>query len=577
MANRNEEVTFGTVPYPKAPRTKFKMQTVRRLQTMQHGKLTPFFVAPVYPGDTWQLDTNIFCRMDVSSKVPLDDIYIDVYYFFVPYRLLDEKFVKIFGDTGDPYDDQLYSAPYFELQYSRDDDPDGIYLANAVLDSPLFYLNYSFVRPSSGETFSDHICSYPLMAYWSICNYYFRDEQLQASVDLQSFVDTTFYIDSYYFQNSYNSLFTVNRLPDYFSIGFTSPQRGLAQTIPLSSVAPLSIGNDIYSLGGNLKTNVVGDANSFSTNGTTILFSGSDKVIRGQRMNGIPSSGGGATSVNSLNLVVDLSNAGGTIDQLLLNASIQDLYRTKAMYGTRYSEVLKGQWAIEANDYLLGNPLYLGGKRGILSNVPVLNTASETTDMSGNSATLFNDDGFFHSFIEHGLIMGLCCTRIKHTYAQGLDHHLYRNLTELDFYNRAFANIGFQGKPVDNIYNEGYIVSRFDSIPVFNYDQAWDELRQLPSRVAGGFSPLSGSGYIDLRTKWSYVDYYQNRPTFNPVWLGEDHANVARTLTGTLLPFASNTSLDAKSHQYMMAFYSHPVVTRELPAYSIPPSLGKRF
>lgn len=569
MPNRNEEVTFGTVPYPKAPRTKFKMQTVRRLQTMQHGKLTPFFVAPVYPGDTWQLDTNIFCRMDVSSKVPLDDIYIDVYYFFVPYRLIDSDFTKIFGDTGDPYDDNLYSAPVMTVTYNpADDDSDRSGLLNAVLSNPLFYLNYSFAGRNA--VIQDDVSAYPIMAYWSICNYYFRDEQLQASVDLEQFKNVSFIIDGNGQEMDGTKLFNVNRLPDYFSIGFTSPQRGAAQTIPLSNVAYLTALDENYTLNHPIKVN----ENSSSAPKWLSVPSLSSELVM---MSSSASQSGAPYSINSLNLAVDLSSAAGTIDQLLLNASIQDLYRTKAMYGTRYSEVLKGQWAIEANDYLLGNPLYLGGKRGILSNVPVLNTASETTDMSGNSATLFNDDGFFHSFIEHGLIMGLCCTRIKHTYAQGLDHHLYRNFTELDFYNRAFANIGFQGKPVDNLYNIGYSVSNFENIPVFNYDQAHDELRQLPSRVAGAFSPLSGPNFNDLRTKWSYVDYYQAQPTFNPIWLNEDFSNVARTLTGTLIPYAAQTTLGGNNPQYMMAFYSHPVVTRELPAYSIPPSLGKRF
>lgn len=562
MPSRNMETTFGTVPVPHSPRSKFKMQTVRRLQTQLHGAVTPFFIAPVYPGDTWNIDTNVFCRADVSAKVPLDDIYLDIYYFFVPYRIIDDNFVKIFGDTGDPYDDQVYEVPNLDVVYGTDNEAD---LNDHCLLDPLFYLNYNVAKyptiPDGQNEVHDVISAYPLMAYWSIINYYFRDEQLQASIDLEQFKNNDYFIDELFDYTYGNLMFQANRLADYFSVGFTSPQRGPAQVLNLSAIkAPVFA---ISSASGSLP----------STISSVLGFSG-DEIVAGKEYPLVGASSGSFSGFYKEPIYADLSNVNaGSIDQLLLYDAIQNLYRTKSLYGTRYVEVLQGQWDIDASDYLLGNPVYLGGTRGTLSNIPVLDTASNLADMAGNSATLFNDGGFFKSFIEHGVIIGVSCTRIKHTYTQGLDHHLYRTFNELDFYNKAFSNIGFQGKPADGIYNEVY--TREQEIPVFNYDQAWDELRNMPSRVAGYFNPNSGMEYSDFRKTWSYADYYNERPTFNGKWIQEDPRNVSRTLTEKLIPNASSLS---DGHQFMFAYYTHPVVTRELPTYSIPASLSnKRF
>ena len=81
---RNQTSTFYNLPSTSKPRNKFKFPVSKKHLTCQHGRITPFFTQIVYPGDTFKVDSNVFARADISAKVPLDDVIVDIYYFYVP-------------------------------------------------------------------------------------------------------------------------------------------------------------------------------------------------------------------------------------------------------------------------------------------------------------------------------------------------------------------------------------------------------------------------------------------------------------------------------------------------------------
>ena len=60
--NRNNERHFARIPEMKASRTRFNRdQTI--LTTFDAGKLIPFYVDEVLPGDTFGVDTAAIIRM----------------------------------------------------------------------------------------------------------------------------------------------------------------------------------------------------------------------------------------------------------------------------------------------------------------------------------------------------------------------------------------------------------------------------------------------------------------------------------------------------------------------------------
>ena len=551
--NRNVDDHFNKTPTPHFPRSRFDMGIHKRLQTQGHGRIYPFFARMVYPGDTWQMDMTTFCRTDTSLRVPLDDIYLDTYWFFIPFRVIDENFPKVLGE-GEPsdYDDVSYGMPDLEI-----DDQ-----TTLTINSIFQYLGYNqlAVTDNNDGTYNyfaqeDHINPYTLAAYYKVYNDWFRDENLDASIPYKDIYGS----DTSTIQALQGTLFDdfnclkVNRFHDYFSSGSIAPQKGPAQTIPLGTSAPVG---------------VFGPSTGTTTSGSVLGFNFGTSVVEDKFVQAIGDLSG-ITGGTNLNVVADLSKAAGTINELRLAFAIQALYERRGRFGTRYIETIRGQWGIEVPDSFFLRPEYLGGNRVTLNNVPVLSTenSSQLGQMSGNSATLSNGGSWTKTFIEYGIILGVSCTRVKHAYAQGLRKELFSLKTQLDLYNPVFANIGLQPVMAKELCNDPS--DPLNDELVFNYQEPWAELRCDFDTYAGLFGSFSSNS--ELKNKWHYGDYYLQSPSFSASWLKEPYQNVARTLTGQLINGAGSTELEG--HQFMFGYYYHPIVTRILPSHSIPVEL----
>ena len=96
--NRNNERHFNQVPEMRASRTRFNRdQTI--LTTFDSGKLIPFYVDEVLPGDTFDVDTAAIIRMTTPKYPVMDDAFIDFYYFYCPNRILWDEFKQFMGEV----------------------------------------------------------------------------------------------------------------------------------------------------------------------------------------------------------------------------------------------------------------------------------------------------------------------------------------------------------------------------------------------------------------------------------------------------------------------------------------------
>lgn len=582
-----------SVPTNRKPRTKIDFGIVDHLSSAQHGRLTPNYIKPIFPGDTFTMkDFAGFAYADKSLRLPLNDILYDQFFFFVPFRIIDRKnWEKVLGHRDSPYDNNIYSVPQFTYhitQRNAGQSPsdqtllDGISkLAPHLLPSFLGYSPAKLNTFVSGNAtlFDDTVLNgsaYPLMAYWTIWNEFFRDENLDASIDA-----ATALTNIGYSSNSIDFLLAtnnkdpntvmgllenlhiiperVNKLHDPLTSGMISPQKS-----PDGQPVPLFLGG-AAPLAGTF---------GFKTADGADLPSGL-QALYGSSVSGAPvgdvevytAGGVDGVKIDSSNAYVDLSQATAVdINALRLAFAIQSLYEAKGRFGSRYIEYIRGIWGISVPDSMLDRPEYLGGVRLAMNNMPVLNQADNLGLFSGYSATLFNGCNFDKTFLEYGFIIGLHCERVRHMYPQGRDVDVWDKSVELDFYNPKFAELGFMGYKKDLIYSG-------DS-SIFNYNEAWTYERAQLSRASGIFGPLGGTIYQEYREKWTYADYYDQVPTFNAGWLKEPTENVARTMTGELIINATDAVI---GFQYMFDFKFHPVITRIIPVYSTPADLGGRW
>jgi hypothetical protein len=104
------------VPQMHTSRTRFKRdQTI--LTTFDSGKLIPFFVDEVLPGDTFQVDTSAIIRMTTPKYPVMDDAFIDFYYFYCPNRILWDNFKYFMGEVeATPWmQAKTYSVPKIRI------------------------------------------------------------------------------------------------------------------------------------------------------------------------------------------------------------------------------------------------------------------------------------------------------------------------------------------------------------------------------------------------------------------------------------------------------------------------------
>lgn len=579
-----------SVPTNRKPRTKIDLGIIDHLSSSQHGRLTPNYIKPIFPGDTFTMkDFAGFAYADKSLRLPLNDILYDQFFFFVPFRIIDRKnWEKVLGHRDSPYDNNIYSVPQFSFKITTKAASDNYTDTREEAFSKILpHLLPSFLGnnlanlatfDSSGTTkYDDNVISgsaYPLMAYWEIWNQFFRDENLDASIDattaltaLRNFASVLNYLkanntDVGLAMTKLEELHIiperVNKLHDPLTSGMITPQKS-----PDGQPVPLFLGG-AAPLAGSFGFKTADGQNLPS--GLQALYgsavSGSPGKVEVYTVDGLD-----GVQIDASNAYVDLSEATAVdINALRLAFAIQSLYEAKGRFGSRYIEYIRGIWGLTVPDSMLDRPEYLGGVRLAMNNMPVLNQADNLGLFSGYSATLFNGCNFDKTFLEYGFVIGLHCERVRHMYPQGIDLDVWDKQVELDFYNPKFAELGFMG------YKKSLIYAGVETI--FNYNEAWTYERAQLSRASGIFGSLGGSVYQEYREKWTYADYYDQVPTFNSGWLKEPTENVARTMTGELIVNATNS---VYGFQYMFDFKFHPVITRIIPVYSTPADLGGRW
>ena len=550
--NRNNERHFNQIPQMKASRTRFNRdQTI--LTTFDAGKLVPFYVDEVLPGDTFNVDTAAIVRMTTPKYPVMDDSFIDFYYFFCPDRILWDNFKHFMGEVEEtPWmPTKTYAVPQIKI--------------NGTSEKPApeekSILDYMGVPTKINKPFS--INALPIRAYVKIWNEFFRDENVDNAAVLKSDdADVTYTMSTGEADTmekeleeavTGGNLLPVNKFHDYFTSCLPYPQRGPEVTIGLTGTAGVYAYSDK-----NLKKKKEATINSFASQtdfgGTTnqrlydmFLWTGTTAQMYV----------GDGTKKDTYYLGADLSKVEATtINQLRQAISVQQYYEALARGGSRYREQVRAIWDVIISDKTVQVPEYLGGGRYHVNINQIVQTSGQQSnndtpigETGAMSVTPINESSFTKSFEEHGFVLGVCCVRHNRSYQQGLERFWSRR-DRLDYYVPQFANLGEQ--PVKK--KEIMLTGDATDDETFGYQEAWADYRMKPSRVSG-LMRSNATGTLDF---WHYADNYAAVPTLSQEWMAEGKAEIARTLIVEDEP------------QFFGAIRVANKTTRRMPLYSVP-------
>ena len=558
--NRNVESHFALNPTNlDMPRSKFDMSHGYKT-TFNAGLLIPLGEPlECLPGDTIQFGAGMACRMQPMVHPPMDNMYLDTYWFAVPLRLLWDHFPEFMGENRF----SSWTQPT-EYEVPVTTSPEGGWTEDTIADY--------FTVPTKVNA---EISSFPLRAYCLIWNEWFRDQNLQDPTEFLTDDTTVSGSNGGVYQTDAikgGKPLPVSKYHDYFTSALPEPQKGPDVLLPLGNLAPVLPLAEEHTITGNpVATKYRGLNGGDITSGDRlkpVFFAvpdvdGADENHKNQ-LTGISLSGSLPVMTNNgrmypSNLYADLANATPvTINQFRLAYQTQRLYEKDARGGTRYTEIIRSHFGVTSPDARLQRPEYLGGKRIPINVNEVVQTSatdeavSPQGNVAGKSLTLDKAEGIFtKSFTEHTLVIGLACVRYDHTYQQGLSRQFSRR-RRFDFYWPALANIGEIGIKNKEIYLQG----NEEDDEVFGYQEAWAEYRYRNSRVTGQFR-TNATGTLD---SWHFADYYKTLPTLGSTWIAENKDNIDRVLAVT----------SAVSDQFFADFYFKIEATRPMPMYSIP-------
>lgn len=536
----------------KASRTRFNRdQTI--LTTFDAGKLTPFYVDEVLPGDTFSVDTAAIIRMTTPKYPVMDDSFIDFYYFFCPDRILWDSFKYFMGEVEEtPWmPAKTYAVPQIKIN-GTDEKP---------APDERSILDYMGVPTKVKKPFT--INALPIRAYVKIWNEFFRDENVDNAAVLKTDdADVTYTMSTgkddtmeKELQEAVTggNLLPVNKFHDYFTSCLPYPQRGPEVTIGLTGAAGIKAYTDE-----ELKNKAEATINSF-TSQTDFGGTTNQRLYDMFLWTGTPAQMyvGNGTEKDKYYLGADLSKVEATtINQLRQAISVQQYYEALARGGSRYREQVQAIWDVIISDKTVQVPEYLGGGRYHVNINQIVQTSGQQTsndtpigETGAMSVTPINESSFTKSFEEHGFVIGVCCVRHNRSYQQGLER-LWSRKDRLDYYVPQFANLGEQ--PVKK--KEIMLTGDATDDETFGYQEAWADYRMKPNRVSG-LMRSNATGTLDF---WHYADNYSTVPTLSQEWMAEGKEEIARTLIVENEP------------QFFGAIRVANKTTRRMPLYSVP-------
>lgn len=402
------------------------------------GELIPILNQEILPGDSFAINSEVMLRFAPMIAPVMHRVNVYVHYFFVPNRIIWDEWEDFI--TGGREGTSNPTVPTMPLN------PGGNLTAIGGLGD---YLGIPFVSAGAG-TWNASVSELPFRAYLQIYNDYYRDQNLEAELDITS--------DSELVQLRMRAW-----EKDYFTSALPWTQRGTELQTPFSFNPQTGDWDDVWDVSG-----------APALSGATPLSSGAAGDLVGGTF--------GKTIDNTKSL-------GMTINDLRQTSALQRWLERQARGGARYIETILSHFDVKSSDARMQRAEYLGGGRQPVVISEVLNTSATATEaqgtMAGHGISVGTANRAKKRFEEHGWLFGIMSVLPRTAYQQGLHRSLFRT-DKFDYFWPELANIGEQEIQQKEIYYDKNDTQEQQDA-AFGYQQRYAEYKYGCSTVHGDF------------------------------------------------------------------------------------------
>lgn len=537
---------FDSIKLGKGKRNSFDLSHEVKL-SCNMGQLVPILCEPVLPDDTFKVDSEVMMRWAPMIAPLMHNVDVYVHYFFVPNRLVWDKWRDFITGGEDGKDAPSYPRVRINSGATGHLSPGG--LAD--------YLGFPSYEGDDAVkvAFFDAL---PFRAYNLIWNEFYRDQNLEPEIDIMKDVSGIHEVRGYEAEYgggtaTYDKAEAINRFfalnnraweKDYFTSALPWTQRGDTVRLPLTGEIDITAVQDAQNpeveVGSVEVVNVSGGSTDVPVPtgnieaGSQIGVGESTLEVTTNRQTGIDADGNptylkvGAKLNGTANIDSIAANLRGvaesaqstTINELRRSYALQRWLERNAFGGARYIEQILAHFGVKSSDARLQRPEYLGGGKCPVRVSQVLQT-SESTDssplgtMAGHGLAVGKTNKFKKYFEEHGYVIGIMSVIPRSSYSQGIPRKFLK-FDKLDYAWPEFAHLGEQevmnkelyydfaedsGSNLDNT-NQDFIANR-----AFGYQSRYSEYKQCSSRVCGDFKTT-----LDF---WHLGRLFDSRPNLN--------------------------------------------------------------
>ncbi len=452
---------------------------------MDFGQLVPVLVQEMIPSDYFSDRVETFMRFAplVSPVMHRANAYLHV--FFVPNRILWDGWEDFI--TGNLPDDETPAAPY--LNWCNR------YHSSLGIDVKAGDLGDYLGLPLSIESETDYqqkVSALPHAAYQRIYYEYYRDENLQDSIEKVELIDG----DNTSIQDDLYPLRYRAWTKDYFTSALPWAQKGDEVMLPLGSFNDVPVYTDELMTGvpypTRLKPALPASPWEEAIDSETTWSAGTDGELADMKLPGVlPGSfipaGLDAELSQFKARTSDLEAEAASINNLRRAFRLQEWLEKNARGGTRYVESIQVHFGIRPQDSRLQRPEYVGGAMQPVTISEVLSTVGTEErpqgDMAGHGISVGSSGKIKYFAREHGYLIGIMSVMPVPAYQQGIPRHFSR-FDRFDYYWQDFAHIG-----EEEILNKELVATGdidHDN-QTFGYTPRYASYKYAPSTVHGDF------------------------------------------------------------------------------------------